>query len=1058
MKKGISLFFQILIFLAAVLSITGLSYIIGKPYLTGSNLLGNDAYSFYSVVLWVNKYFPHVPFWYPLAGGGVSISSGYPVFAAYLIAIITRISSLDLVQSFRFIGFLSVPMLALGVFFLVLLRLTDVKNGVTRAVLGLIAAGFVVVSPSSWLWLTRWGFYAESISYIFVPWVILFFDLFLENAIEGKRGWGYRIGLLGSSVFLLLSLLTHFLSVASLAVFFGLVALVRMITSKSKKVIFRRMLGPGILLVILFGGISFFKITQYEFYMNQVSLGGFSGYGKMAYSEMANNTLPLSMMLSLKSPTTIMDSHALIFDMRFPLYVWILFAVGFILSFRKSKKIFSFGIYGALGLILSSVLSIRYFVSGIPLISTVANLMEGRGYLIVARVIVPIVAVYGAYIVWETLFKKLIPKINFINELLSLVFTVGGVAILVNLFYNSPYKLPFMIGTGFGTGVIDVRDIWNKMPYPSSFLYSEDVELVSKNPEYTTANFAYMSELCIRSKMTLVDSDSICDTYLQKKDLVYPPTKLITESKAICTKEKKNGEFDEKYQFCKAFYLPLSEQLLLKNWPGFSISPSISKEEKSVNDLMLPLPTEEKYRYDLSGFTGGAIMATPLVTKNSQIQLYINTLSLIYNSWNYQSQVMYSNLASTQKPGVLTELGKWFGLNYVYLTGSDLEPKSYWQSDSNWEKFGSPEILSGWKKFNIPVSLATWDNRPKILVVTDVKRGLYDQIFRFATWGAIPFDEANIIIGKNSIDSYSLSNLKNYDAIIMRGYSYNSKSKAYNLLNQYVKGGGKLIFDTGWQFEVPDYILDKAPEFMPFDSLVWQNLDVNSKFSVSPDFAGVDTSKFGDLKYGDSSWGVSIAQNLKSWANIDLSYDGKPLVVSGKYGKGDVAWIGFNIIAHAIAKDNTEEAKFFNGLVTNILGNKQISNLNTVYTRISPDKAEFDLQSSTTGNSGIYFRESYFPYWKAYLQSGNKKTNLKIEKAGPGFMYISLPPVTSGDKVILQIQISIQQKIADTISVAFGILALITFAKPNLFSFVKLPKIKIKLPNSGLSKNENEDY
>jgi hypothetical protein len=1058
MKRGISVFFQLLIFLSTVILVATLSYVISRPYLTGNNLLGNDAYSFYSVVLWFNKYFPNIPFWYPLAGGGVSLASGYPVFAAYIVSFITRVSSLDLIQSFRLLGFLSVPMLSLGVFFLVYTCLTSIKSGLVRATLGLVAAALVVVSPNSWLWLTRWGFYAESVSYIFAPWAILFFNLYLENAIEGKYGWGYRFGILGSVIFLLLSFLTHFLSLASLVVFFILTAFIRFLTASEKKsLIAKRIFSSGLILGLIVAGVAFFKLTSYEYYTGQVSLGGFSGYGRMAYSEMANNTLPLPMMLSLKSPTTIMDPHALIFDMRFPLYVWILFAAGFLFSIKKSSKIFSFGVYGVVGLILSSILSIKYFVSGIPLISAVANLMESRGYLMVARVIVPIVAVYGAYIIWETLFQKIIPKLNSVRESFSVLFAVGCCVILVGLFYNSPYKLPFMIGTGVDSGVIDIRDIWNKMPHPSQLLYSPDIKTMIQNPEYLFANFNYMKDICLKTKMTLIDSGSICDSYLQNKDLVFPPTKLISESKSICDGKIKSGALDEKYQFCKAFYIPLVEQLKLKNWPAFSISSDISAKEKEVGDIFTQVP-KENFRFDLSGFTGGDVMATPLVTQNSQIQIYINTLSLIYNSWNYQTQVMYSSLASTQKPGVLTELGKWFGLNYVYLKGSTLEPAAYWQTDSNWESLGNPGVPGGWEKFKIPVSLVSWDNRPKILVVTDVKRGLYDQTFRFATWGALPYDKFNLIIGQKSIDSYTVDDLKSYDAVVMRGYSYKSQPGAYNLLNRYVSGGGKLLFDTGWQFEIPDYILNKAPDFMPFESLDWENLDVNSTFSLSGGFNGIDAAKFGDLKYGSSSWGVSVAQNIKSGANIDLSYDGKPLVISGKYGKGDVTWIGFNIVAHAIAKDSIEEAKFFNALATNLLGDKQISNLNTTITRINPDKVEFDLKSTTTGNSGIYFRESYFPYWRAYLEKGSQRISLKIEKAGPGFIYINLPLVASGDKVILEIQISIWQKVADFVSILSGILLLSYFIKPSLFSWIKIPKFKIKLSLPGLSKDENEDY
>jgi hypothetical protein len=936
-------------------------------------------------------------------------------------------------------------MLALGVFSFVIFRIPN-KSGFIRAILGFIAALFVVVSPNSWLWLTRWGFYAESVSYIFVPWAILFFDLFLENAIQEKRSWGYRIGILGSLIFICLSFFTHFLSLASLVVFFLVITFVRFVTSEiNKKILIKRLLSSGVILGIVVGGVLFFKLTAYQYYMNQVSMGGFSGYGRMAYSEMLNNTLPTSMWLSLVSPTTILDPHALIFDMRFPLYVWILFAVGLSFSFFRSKKVFSFGVYGIVGLILSSSLSIKYFVSGIPVVATLANLMEDRGYLIIARVIIPVVAVYGVYIFWEIIFNKILPKFSFVYEYLSLVFSLGSVALVIGLTYNSPYKLPFMVGTGVDAGVIDFRDIWNKMPHPSQLLYSEDINIVKQTPAYQDANFSYMKDICLTTKMTLITPGEICDAFLQNKKLVYPDPDLVNKSKTICDRHPAG----EKYLFCNAFYPSLLSQLKLSNWPQFLISKNISDKEKEVNNILETIPLNEKYRFDLSGFTGGSIMATPIVTQNSQIQVYINTLSLIYNSWNYQSQVMYSNLIATQKPGVLSELGKWFGLNYVFLRGSDLEPKDYWQTDTNWEGIKNTVINGNWQRFKVPVSLVTWDTRPKVLVITDTKRGLYDQTFRFATWGAIPFDKYNLIVGNKNIDSYSLNDLKQYDAVFMRGYSYRFQSSAYNLLDRYIKNGGKLIFDTGWQFETPDYQLEKAPDFMPFKSLVWKNLDPNSNFSLN---------NFGNLKYGDYSWGVSVAENLKPGSVTELSYDGSPLIVSNNYGQGRVVWIGFNIVAHAIAKDNTIEAQFFNTLLTNLVGDKQVVKYDITYTRISPDKVEFSLNSDSNTQSEIYFRESYFPYWRATLLSGNKKVNLKIDRSGPGFMSISLPEVKRNDKVIVEIRIPIWVRMVGLTSILFSITTLIYLIKPELFSWVKSLKLKIKLPSFDMTNDEDKNY
>jgi hypothetical protein len=109
MKKVFSISLQLLLFIASVAISFTLAYIIARPYLIGNDLLGNDAYSFFAVVDWINKYFPKVPFWYPISGAGVSIISGYPTLSAYIISLISRISPLDLVQTFRLYGFISIP-------------------------------------------------------------------------------------------------------------------------------------------------------------------------------------------------------------------------------------------------------------------------------------------------------------------------------------------------------------------------------------------------------------------------------------------------------------------------------------------------------------------------------------------------------------------------------------------------------------------------------------------------------------------------------------------------------------------------------------------------------------------------------------------------------------------------------------------------------------------------------------------------------------------------------------------------------------------------------------
>ena len=485
-------------------------------------------------------------------------------------------------------------------------------------------------------------------------------------------------------------------------------------------------------------------------------------------------------------------------------------------------------------------------------------------------------------------------------------------------------------------------------------------------------------------------------------------------------------------------------------------------------------------------------MSTPLANDNTQIQLYINNLSLLHNLANYQSQMMYSRFPLHQKPGVLTELGKWFGLNYVYLSGTPLEPHDFWTQDPNWirippvssasaSKDQQENINEGWREFTQATGDTTWDTRPKMLVVADNSRHFYDETFKFFTRGALLYEDGIPVLGKKNIDEYSLDELKQYDSIFMRSYGYKWQWNAYRLLDDYVKNGGNLIFDTGWQYNVPDYQLAKAPSFMPFGSLTWQNLDPDARLTVEdPVIAGdIDSSQLGDLKYGTASWGVSVPANLKSWAKPVVSADGKPLIVAGKYEKGKVIWIGFNIVAHAETKDSVEEAKLFRDLVSYVHEGRPTRTTYAVQKeRISPDSVAFSLNQSVSTPSQLYFREAYYPDWRASLVSSNGNKNLTIQRAGPGFMLISLPPVTSGDKLLLEIKPSVGQIIATIVSIITFAGIVIYLFIPQIFVWVGslfkrkmsglkthakakivLPKgVTHKMRSTILGKEEDDDY
>lgn len=1065
MKKVVSLAFrkigltisivaQIALFIISLLIIFGVSYIVGYKYLIGNVLPGNDAYSFYLITEWIHRFFPRVPFWYPLAGGGISFA-GYPYFAAYLVNILEYFTSLDLPQSFRFLGFVSAPLTGVGIFLFAWSRLTSIKPIWMREIIGLTAALFYVVSPVSWFWLTKWGFYAEQVSLIFVPLTILFFDIYLERLIARKFDFVFRIALLGTMVFWILGFLCHFFAGVSVIIVFLALGLARFLVEKEKKlVLVRQLIVPIVLFGVIFAGLFIFRYYSYSSYTKAVEDGGFGGpaTAESDRNGVVRSSLTEKMTLSLEDPEEhITDWRFQIKDMRFPFYVWLLLVPSLFFGYLKSRKIFVFSLLALIGFLINTNPDRLIFVSQIPiigqipLINKLPGFLTGRMFFVAGRIYIPLAAAFGAYILWEiigSIFLEFTKKIKIAYYTLlplkiSIVFvlTIFTAGLVVFKYYHLPYARYTLNAGGFDGYVvdssskehivkIDLRDIWGRAARPDAIgtgtYTKEEEEFIRTNPEYfSTGDFIYLHYLCTfdapKGMLAITDSpDHICSRYNTPKVSIFPPISLVRSERAKCN-SMLGAEYIGEKRHCRAFYPDSLAQLSFSHWKPFTISSDISGELKGTKGLFEKLPKDKEYRYDLSGFVGKSIMIAPFINDNSLIQTYIGTLSLIYNIWNYQAQVMYTTYPVYQQPGVLTELAKWFGLDYVFLAGPPFEPHAYWAQDENWSGSGS----AGWKEFKKPTGLTTWDNRPRMLVISDQKKLLYDQTFKFFSQGGLLYDQAIPINGGSTVDAYSLKELKNYDIIFMRGYSYNFRWRAHRLLDDYVRSGGKLIFDTGWQYFVPDYELSSAPSFMPFYDLDWKNLPTNSSFIVEDkEIVGdVRSEKFGPLIYEDGPWGVSVPSKLRTWAKPVLSYDGKPLVVVGKYGKGKVAWIGFNIIPHSEAKASKEEVRFFNKLVLYI--NNDFSDLE-VYDiskrRIDPDRVEFTLHKSFNKPSNLYFRESYYPDWRAKLISSNGKKDLEITKAGPGFMLVQLPSVNAGDKVELFIRSSFMQVFLDVVS------------------------------------------
>src|SRR3990170_8788204 len=104
---------------AAVVAVVllAISYFFGHSILDG-RLQGSDSPLHLGYAVWLDQYFPHLPHWYPLQGGGASILHGYPLLAHLMVVLLHRLSGLSILQAFRLVTFATFPLTAFGIYLL----------------------------------------------------------------------------------------------------------------------------------------------------------------------------------------------------------------------------------------------------------------------------------------------------------------------------------------------------------------------------------------------------------------------------------------------------------------------------------------------------------------------------------------------------------------------------------------------------------------------------------------------------------------------------------------------------------------------------------------------------------------------------------------------------------------------------------------------------------------------------------------------------------------------------------------------------------------------------
>lgn len=1023
--------------LVSIILILYLSYVLGgKDFLRGS--WGTDLQSAFAIAGWVDKYFPKVPFWYPIVGGGVSITHSYPVFSFFLVSFLHRLSGASLIQSFAWLGLLSVPAMAIGVYIFGSIKL---KNQTA----GFMAAVFYLASPLAWTWLVDWGFYAEAVSHIFVAPAIIFWDLFFTEYFDLQNRTKVIIFFLLAAIFISLTTITHFGSGMGVIGFLCFYPLARLIGKKDRIKTLIHGLVAVFLVSFLTGLLSMASVFPYYSYTKSAAYGSLSGGS--SFEQVKEGAMSPFKVLGFKKSVITTVNGPSVFEatknISFTAIVSILALVGIILSV-VSPNFRALGLFMTFSVFLTTNAKFGYFaVKYIPF--PLNAFMSLRWSFVPLRIVLPVLA---AYALWFPLNLLLFWAKGRILGLFRYLFVSVGILFLGGfLLYQYGYlPEPKGLPLNYGAMGLDFRNIYNV----NLIMKAKPDDIVIDKDICNARNiFKYLNDRSSQEAFVAEGINAWCDS----STAAYFPAWTVNgwcgkadqkNLPVVCSLSKQTKQSVEEFwdncrvnssyhDLCSLRYKSLWEQFMDFNWknPSQYLDLKVTENYMDIGDFNNLIKRENpQARVDYSPYHAHLGMAGPYVNINNELsQLFNYTIgasSLNQRFDNYKTSAFFiKNSAYGNSTEMIDNFTHWYGLNYLFINDkADMKLLK----DSGWEDWNNfYDEVGTVLKYSQQNTLVEFTNKPAVLVVGQNKYYAYDTVFLSSAYGILPYKNAYLVWGKNSIDEYSLDEISKFKTIILYSYSYKNKSKTDRLLESYVKAGGNLFIDTGIQYKTPDWQTkpnEGTLKILPAKTMTWTSVKKTDTYSVNQDTftSGVDISKLNPMVYGNTIWGISSfdSKDMRSWTKPILSIGKSPILTYGELGKGKVVWAGFNPFGHMKQTNgiNGDEMKLLSNVFSWLMSNNQPSQTVPVsYHRDNPDKVVFDIQDNMADGGYLLWKEAYYSGFTASLLSGGKLTPIKeIYRSGPGWVLIRIPRLSKGDQIVYEYRKPIIESVWLTVS------------------------------------------
>ncbi len=151
-------------------------------------------------------------------------------------------------------------------------------------------------------------------------------------------------------------------------------------------------------------------------------------------------------------------------------------------------------------------------------------------------------------------------------------------------------------------------------------------------------------------------------------------------------------------------------------------------------------------------------------------------------------------------------------------------------------------------------------------------------------------------------------------------------------MSQYVREGGNLFVDTGWQYQSQDwgkingggesFPID-LPEILPIKQLKWGDIGTSWESLRVSGIGGeknLSNQGWADLIWDDNPWGMSLArpEDLREFGEALITASGKVIVAEGNLGKGKVVWSGMNLFSHTSHYESESENDDYSELLEKI--------------------------------------------------------------------------------------------------------------------------------------------